>query len=272
MISFERRCLAKEEIPDWISSDKVLKRLVVQSDGCIEVDGHGMLQVDFANKFIGGGVLDSGCVQEEIRFMTNPELILSRLFTEKLLNNEVLFITGIEQFNNYSGYADSFRFNGNFVDKTISDEWGRKYTRIVAMDATFFTQSTRKTQYSKKCIDRELNKAYCGFMERDEIEAKNKSAIASGNWGCGAYNGDPKFKACLQIMAASQCDRELLYFTFHNQELKDELEKFFDHLVLNEINVGRLYEKMISFGKYIESLDSETDVDFFSYMYKNYLI
>jgi hypothetical protein len=32
------------------------------------------VQVDFANKFIGGGVLCGGCVQEEIRFAACPEV------------------------------------------------------------------------------------------------------------------------------------------------------------------------------------------------------
>lgn len=31
-------------------------------------------QADFANKYIGGGVLCGGCVQEEIRFAECPEL------------------------------------------------------------------------------------------------------------------------------------------------------------------------------------------------------
>lgn len=51
-------------------------------------------KVDFANKFIGGGVLGGGCVQEEIRFMICPEMIVSRLFTEALSPREVLVITG----------------------------------------------------------------------------------------------------------------------------------------------------------------------------------
>lgn len=41
-----------------------------------------MLQVDFANKRVGGGVLGRGSVQEEIRFVICPELIVSRLLTE----------------------------------------------------------------------------------------------------------------------------------------------------------------------------------------------
>ena len=55
------------------------------------------LQVDFANKFVGGGVLGDGCVQEEIRFLINPELIVTRLFTEVRLHcdlfTEVRFST-----------------------------------------------------------------------------------------------------------------------------------------------------------------------------------
>lgn len=50
--------------------------------------------MDFANKFVGGGVTSSGLVQEEIRFLINPELIVSRLFTEALDHNDCLIITG----------------------------------------------------------------------------------------------------------------------------------------------------------------------------------
>lgn len=50
--------------------------------------------MDFANKRVGGGALATGCVQEEIRFMITPELIISRLFTEVLDPNECLIVTG----------------------------------------------------------------------------------------------------------------------------------------------------------------------------------
>ena len=50
--------------------------------------------MDFANCKIGGGVLRTGCVQEEIQFIIHPELIVSCLFTERLADNEVLVIKG----------------------------------------------------------------------------------------------------------------------------------------------------------------------------------
>jgi len=35
-----------------------------------------------------------GCVQEEIQFLTHPELLISRLFTQQLDDNEVLIMKG----------------------------------------------------------------------------------------------------------------------------------------------------------------------------------
>lgn len=50
--------------------------------------------MDFASNFIGGEVLGSGLAQEEMLFYMTPELIVARLFTEKLADNECLKITG----------------------------------------------------------------------------------------------------------------------------------------------------------------------------------
>lgn len=50
--------------------------------------------MDFASSWLGGGVLDSGLLQEEILFLMSPELIVSRLFTEKLQDNECVIVTG----------------------------------------------------------------------------------------------------------------------------------------------------------------------------------
>ncbi len=48
------------------------------------------MKVDFANEYVGGGVLGRGSVQEELLFLKHPELMASILFTEKLLDNECL--------------------------------------------------------------------------------------------------------------------------------------------------------------------------------------
>ena len=147
-------------------------------------------KLDFANKFIGGGVLGSGCVQEEIRFIICPELIVSLLFSEKMEPNECLIIKGAEQYSSYSGYGDNFKFKSDYQDKTLFDNWNRKDVEILAIDALSFRFP--KVQFTEAKVIRELNKAYCGFYSSKGTH--ECSALASGNWGCGVFNGDRQLK------------------------------------------------------------------------------
>ena len=105
-----------------------------------------------------------GCVQEEIRFLICPELLVAKLFTEALEPTEALVVVGCEQFNSYAGYSDSFEWAGDFVDPAPRDSFGRITTSVVAIDALMFTRWW--DQYSVKCIARELNKVLYGEMLR----------------------------------------------------------------------------------------------------------
>lgn len=107
-------------------------------------------------RFVGGGVIGYGCVQEEIRFVICPELIVSRLFTEELNDGEALVVMGVERFSKYEGYGDSFTWNGHNNDETPFDEHGRKKTTITVIDATRFNRT--KDQFHCSSIIRELNK------------------------------------------------------------------------------------------------------------------
>lgn len=72
--------------------------------GLIE-DEKNAIQVDFANKFLGGGVLTHGCVQEEIMMLESPEMLTSLLIAEKMDANESITICGclkISQGEKYS--------------------------------------------------------------------------------------------------------------------------------------------------------------------------
>jgi len=86
-------------------------------------------------------VLNDGAIMEEILFVISPELIVARLFTEPLGEDEVLLVTGTRQFSSYSGYSSSFKFQGPapVMARTI-DAFDREVTQIVAMDAYKFSQ------------------------------------------------------------------------------------------------------------------------------------
>ncbi len=74
----------------------------------------GCLQVDFADPFLAGLVLRTGCIQEEILCCIRPEIIAGCLFTERIEEGEAVIIRGAERFSRYTGYSYSFKWAGDF--------------------------------------------------------------------------------------------------------------------------------------------------------------
>ncbi|KAK6161530.1 hypothetical protein DH2020_004911 [Rehmannia glutinosa] len=247
----------------------------VHTTGLIEDQPTEALEVDFANKYIGGSVLSRGCVQEEIRFMINPELIVSMLFLPAMADNEAIEIVGAERFSNYTGYATSFRFSGDHVDEKSIDTMGRRRTRIVAIDALC---RPGNTQYGPECLVRETNKAFCGFLDRHKPFEENvisdkvignpddegEIGVATGNWGCGAFGGDPEVKAVIQWLAASQALRPfVLYYTFSLEPLQ-KLEVVVQRIVSQKWTVGELWNVLVDYST--QRLRGETTVGLFEWL------
>eukprot|EP01103_Thecamoeba_quadrilineata_P017786 TRINITY_DN6464_c0_g1_i1.p2 TRINITY_DN6464_c0_g1~~TRINITY_DN6464_c0_g1_i1.p2 ORF type:complete len:119 (-),score=28.67 TRINITY_DN6464_c0_g1_i1:31-387(-) len=62
------------------------------------------------------------------------------------------------------------------------------------------------------------------------------------NWGCGVFAGDLELKAMLQLLAASQADRPLLYLTFGDQDLSLRLQRLTSILTSHKTTVGELFD------------------------------
>ena len=65
-------------------------------------------------------------------------------------------------------------------------------------------------------------------------------AIATGNWGCGAFGGDPQLKALIQWIAASCGDAPFLhYYTFGNDNLMQVSEGI--HCLISSLMFTNIY-------------------------------
>lgn len=132
-VTIFRKCITEEEINTLLTNEKLqtnnspLCEFVIDHDGKIE-DDVGFIQIDFANAAIGGGTLGLCDVQEEIRVTINTECIVSMLLSpETMRYNESIIIQNSQQFFDYTGYRDSFKYK-----KTLKE---KKTSTIVAIDA-----------------------------------------------------------------------------------------------------------------------------------------
>ncbi|CAF4551263.1 unnamed protein product [Rotaria sp. Silwood2] len=109
------------------------------------------------------------------------------------------------------------------------DNSGRKWCHVVAMDAIYFRNSS--IQYDMKFINRELIKAYTCFRPRKTATTDEVLfGTATGNWGCGAFNGEKQLKAIIQLMATSEARRPLIYAAFGDINLVNSFFEVYDYL------------------------------------------
>jgi len=230
-LKVERKLALK--VPNFEESTKSLSKTTIYPKELIEDLGTG-LHADFANEYIGGGVLDGGNVQEEILFVIKPECLVTLLFCAKMEDIEAIIIHGAERFSKYSGYGACWKFAGDYVDDSERDSSHSIITKIIAIDATVAFGG--KGQWAQELFNRDIIKAFVGFADyKDETK---KLPIITGNWGCGAFGGSKPLKFLQQLLVASEVERELLYCTL-SAPIATEFETFLKEV--EGATVGELY-------------------------------
>ncbi len=242
MLRFERVVVAARDAEAWSADTAPLLPIEVRETGAIE-DAHDCRQVDFANRFLGGGVLRGGNVQEEIRFAVAPELLVGMIVSPVMRHDEAIVMSGSEMFAAYRGYGGTLAYGGPLRDPSPRFADGTPDTELVAIDAIDYRRGDPGLQFTEAAVIRELCKARAGFT-RDA----QQRPIATGNWGCGAFCGDPPHKAILQWLAASAEGRSLRYFTFGDVRVGD-LAGFAAEAIRSLGTVGALHARVTAVAR-----------------------
>lgn len=172
------------------------------------------------------------------------------------------YSAGCEQYSRYSGYSETFRYEGDYLDTTPRDAYGRRLCQVVAVDAVPFRRS--ETQYQRRFLLRELNKVYTGFYSpRQDV---SRIAVATGNWGCGAFQGDPRLKCLIQLMAAALTGRDVAYFTFGDQQLSDDIFSMYSLIKEKNVTVGTLFTLLCQYGEQFGD-SQKPSLDLYGYLY-----
>ncbi|KAI3646255.1 hypothetical protein MP228_009183 [Amoeboaphelidium protococcarum] len=283
-IVFERSVLTSTEIldvaqycsPESQQLSSTTQSIVIKFDKfevvkneLIQDSGSDWIKVDFANEFIGGGVLGRGAVQEEILFCEHPELLVSMLLCERMDDNEGIVIRGASRYGRTNGYASSLQFGGLNHDRSSVDSLRAKDDTVLsvkdvqfcAIDAMYFHPQGRtnvKSQCQMKYVQRELNKAMAGFKVSHAMQDQDQG-IATGNWGCGVFGGDIELKFLIQLIAAILSGRQK--FKYHqfdsSYNLYIPLDQMYSKLMQNRVTVAQLLQSILRFNQ-VDEIDSYT--------------
>ena len=260
-VQFHRRVLV--ESPNWSTSTTQFDTGVLIPSTNLEPELGCNVEVSFANKDVGFGV--SG-TQEEVKMAMSPEACVAMLIVPTLQDNETLLIRGARQAGSCQGIGRNVTYSGIVVCAGERD-WNERW--IIAMDAMeldIMEENDALPLYGnvvihelrENVLQRELNKAFCGFSGIEAAsggDTDRVASIATGHWGCGSFGGNKQAKAVIQLMAAVEAKKLLIYHdvdtTAGHEETTPfllELETFVNFLVQKKVSVAQLYSVMLETG------------------------
>ncbi|XP_077225289.1 poly(ADP-ribose) glycohydrolase 1-like isoform X2 [Tasmannia lanceolata] len=95
-------------------------------------------------------------------------------------------------------------------------------------------------------------------------DSRENIGVATGNWGCGAFGGDPELKSIIQWLAASQALRHfILYYTFGEKALQ-RLGEVSQWILSHKWTVGDLWNLLVEYS--FQRLNGKTRAGFLNWI------
>ncbi|XP_042490949.1 poly(ADP-ribose) glycohydrolase 1-like isoform X2 [Macadamia integrifolia] len=183
-------------------------------------------------------------------------------------------------------YQETFQVEAFCGDKTAQEVEGLSDgAEIVQMDKPLCSSEGLNEEASMAKL---INKSHIE-QSRQAKDPKNDVGIVTGNWGCGAFGGDPELKTIIQWLAASQFVMQsygytsagrrisplfeshwfkafrpfILYCTFGEEALRN-IEQVTQWIVSHEWTIGDLWDMLSQYSS--QRLKGETDAGFFTWL------
>ncbi|XP_011496990.1 PREDICTED: uncharacterized protein LOC105361492 [Ceratosolen solmsi marchali] len=150
-------------IEDWLECSMPLCPLSIRHEGRLErakQAGNTVMQVCFASRNLGNGVLEDSVTQETIQIATHPELLAIILSVEALEDNEALIVEGLRHISRIQDPKHRATFEIIPEPNSIT---------ICCIDAEDYSQLPL-AQYEEDNVLRELNKSLLGFRQRRPLQ------------------------------------------------------------------------------------------------------
>ena len=221
VVTFERQGYRKGPSPwQWEANQKPLCRVSI-ADGSLE-DSPADVHAEFANAFIGGGVMTGDFAMEEILFLVKPELMVAMAIQNRMCDTEVICVSGALQYSLVSGYGSSFEFAGDYDNRRGE----RTPPKVCAIDAI----RGGGPAMTEAALLRDLNKARIAFDGAREV--------ATGHWGCGAFGNHHDLMFLKQWLAASEAGAQVMhYYDFDRRQSHNvvPLSRKLRHLTVGQL-------------------------------------
>ena len=180
---------------------------------------------NFANKYLGGGCMNEGNVQEEILLLICPEILVARAFVTKMNHIQSISMSGFEKISKYRGYGFDLKFDGYYIDDNKYENNSFK-SLMIAVDALPI-YSLLVDQFDFLISFREFIKFITGLQgNKKDILNYKFNFCATGKWGCGVFGGNIYIKFLIQFLACLFSNIGFNFSCFNNKNNQYYLNNF----------------------------------------------
>ena len=225
--------------PNEVTLDYLESKTKIHIDSITEQKNN--IITNFANKYLGGGCMHLGSVQEEILLLICPEILVARAFVKKMNHIQSISMSGFEIISKSQGYGNSLKYGTYNIDKTPYVNNSFK-SLMIAVDAYPIYGEQIWTQINPIFSMRELIKFITGLQgNREEVLGFKFDFCSTGKWGCGAFGGDVYMKFLIQFIACLFFDIGFNFSCFNDEKTQKKLKDFIQKL---KIVVKEKWEQM----------------------------